>query len=76
MLFSVQVSLGGVGEIYKIRLELQSQNPYDKPSWKVKRVSLQLPTVHFTTSLHFVCVCVWVGAHACIHVHTCIHVCA
>ena len=34
-----QVSLGGVGKIYKIRLELLSQDVNSKPSWKVKTVS-------------------------------------
>jgi len=37
--WSAQVSLGGVGKIYKIRLELLSQDVNSKPSWKVKTVS-------------------------------------
>ena len=43
VMFSSQVNLGGVGKIYKIRLELSSQDPSDKPSWKVKRVSTYFP---------------------------------
>ncbi|KAK2179893.1 hypothetical protein NP493_465g00008 [Ridgeia piscesae] len=55
VMFSSQVNLGGVGKIYKIRLELSSQNPNDKPSWKVKRVKLKDMTKRETLKFNFNC---------------------
>ena len=82
---SVQVNLGGVGKIYKIRLELSTQNTNSRPSWRVKRVcptSLQpshlpptmLPTHHFTITLcHQPIIHHLMSYHRPHHLSTCYH---
>ena len=45
-MLSVKVNLGAIGKIYKLRLELLSQNTDSRPSWKVKTVSYSFSDKH------------------------------